>query len=344
MRYGQGGPSREQIEPYVESGHVRSQTNGPLTIYSYTDLCVYERKWDDVTMACRGLILDNASGGRVAAPFIKFFNLGEPSCPPLPSEPYEVFGKMDGSLIIAYFYAGEWHFSTRGSFDNIYIDYANRFKPWLYPMDVAYTHMFEVVLPKGKDQLSRPVPHRDGLYYLGSVFTDTWSDAHPRGRHYEAWSGPCSPQITESIDELMRQAEDTEGTEGWVVRYQNGFRVKIKTAWYLRLFRAISNLSEKKLRELLAESFDPDKILMEFPEELRPDAEAMLFPLFRNVKKEWSSIVLDFTRISVLYPTARSDRSARKDFALHIKDLPKKHLYFKLLEGKDILRDLILQE
>ena len=342
----QGGPSREQIEPFVESGHVRSATDGKVTIYSYTDLCIYERLWNDVTIHCRGLILDNSSGGRVASPFRKFFNLGEPSCPTLPNLPYEVFEKVDGSLIIGYFYAGEWRFATRGSLDNIYTQWASRFLPAMEHMDIGYTHMFEVVLPKGTDPMPRAVPHNANLIYLGSVLNDRWSEHCNEQRHRETWEKAYGTSAksygSPQLDELLKRAEHETGYEGWVIRYEDGTRVKIKTAWYLKVFRAITNLSDKKLRELLADNPDYDAVLMSFPEELREEAEILVTNIAEGFKTKCAQLAIDLHHARKLFPKAAYDREQRKLFAAHIKDHPHKGHLFQLLDGKDIVRDLIL--
>lgn len=39
----QGELTHEIIRPFVESGHIRSTTDGDLTLYSYTESCVYDR-------------------------------------------------------------------------------------------------------------------------------------------------------------------------------------------------------------------------------------------------------------------------------------------------------------
>jgi hypothetical protein len=59
-------------------------------VISYTQHCQFDRKWNDATIACRGLILDT-NGCVVARPFGKFFNFGEPSPIVVPvNEPFVV--------------------------------------------------------------------------------------------------------------------------------------------------------------------------------------------------------------------------------------------------------------
>ena len=56
--------------------NVNKHPTHDLFIYNYSPKAQYERVWNEVTMMCRGLILD-ADYNIVARPFKKFFNLGE---------------------------------------------------------------------------------------------------------------------------------------------------------------------------------------------------------------------------------------------------------------------------
>jgi len=110
------------INKYVEDGLVVKQNHSeyPISIYNYSRMCQYEGKWDHITLACRGLILDN-EGNVIAKPFPKFFNYEELEGlkfreSKIPNEPFEVFEKMDGSLGIVFNYDGKWHVATKGSF------------------------------------------------------------------------------------------------------------------------------------------------------------------------------------------------------------------------------------
>jgi len=86
------------LENYVR---VNKHPDRDLFIYNYTAKAQYDRVWNEITLQCRGLILD-ASGNIIARPFPKFFNLGEMEDQVIPALPFDVFEKMDGSLGITY--------------------------------------------------------------------------------------------------------------------------------------------------------------------------------------------------------------------------------------------------
>ena len=97
------------------AGDVNEHIGGDgLSLFCYSKSCVYERHWDEMTMLARGIILDPAEKRVVATPFPKFFNAGE-RADSIPDLPFEVFEKMDGSLIILFHHKGEWRCGTKGS-------------------------------------------------------------------------------------------------------------------------------------------------------------------------------------------------------------------------------------
>ena len=85
------------LNDYVSEGLVIGQAHStlPLAIFNYSRTCQYDRLWDDVTLNCRGLILDT-EGNIIARPFPKFFNYEEHSAEEIPNELFEVYEKMDG--------------------------------------------------------------------------------------------------------------------------------------------------------------------------------------------------------------------------------------------------------
>lgn len=109
------------LEDYVSRGLIQYQTHPylPLRIYNYTRDCQYNREWDEITLNCRGLVVEVPTGKVIAKPFTKFFNYEELEHTeeiPWGDEKIVVMDKLDGSLGIIFYYAGKWHVATKGSF------------------------------------------------------------------------------------------------------------------------------------------------------------------------------------------------------------------------------------
>ena len=85
----------QTLKQYEQDGLLYSQTHPtlPLTIYNYTDKVQWENLWDEITLSCRGLVVDSL-GNIVARPFKKFFNLSEGKTNT--TDKYEIFEKLDG--------------------------------------------------------------------------------------------------------------------------------------------------------------------------------------------------------------------------------------------------------
>lgn len=123
---------------YVEKGLLtkHESTDGKLVGFKYSLDTVYGQKWDEITLSCRGIAFEKETGKVVAWPFNKFFNYQEiyaqdgslahigkilnelDGWRPFTSKQYTIAEKVDGSLGIAYFYEGEWHVKTGGSFNS----------------------------------------------------------------------------------------------------------------------------------------------------------------------------------------------------------------------------------
>jgi RNA ligase len=98
----------EVLSDYIDKGLVVKQNHPtlPLSIYNYSRECQYNGIWDDITLNCRGLVLDT-DGNVVAKPFPKFFNYEEHKPEDIPNEYFEIYEKMDGSLGIFFYYEEE---------------------------------------------------------------------------------------------------------------------------------------------------------------------------------------------------------------------------------------------
>lgn len=75
-------------------------------------------KNDPMVKECRGLILDENNDWEIVAfPFTRFFNSHEPNADKIDWSTAKVQEKVDGTLIIMYFYDHHWRVATRGSCD-----------------------------------------------------------------------------------------------------------------------------------------------------------------------------------------------------------------------------------
>ena len=254
------------LKTYESKGLVRSQTHPtlPLTIWNYTEKVQYESLWDEVTLAARGLVTDG-SGRVVARPFSKFFNVEEGKH--TPTQDFEVFEKMDGSLGIAFVYEERVVYATRGSFAS---DQAEWMTSWGGKYNFSnilvegYTYLFEIIYPENRIVVDYGGESR--LVLLGVIKTDTgeetsWDDLSA----FEGWDLVKRYDGISDYTTLKGMVENNH--EGFVVRFSNGQRVKIKGEEYLRLHRIMTNLSTTAIWEVLSGGGDVLSTLTDVPDE-----------------------------------------------------------------------------
>lgn len=109
------------LQEYIDKKLIHRQVHPtlPLSIYKYSQECVFSRSWDEITLNMRGIVLDN-EGNVIANCMPKFFNFEELESLgiSLPNEDYVVTKKMDGSLIEVFRYKGKIIVSSAGSFSS----------------------------------------------------------------------------------------------------------------------------------------------------------------------------------------------------------------------------------
>lgn len=253
----------EKLNQYYEDGLLYKQVHPtlPLTIWNYTEKVQFENLWDDVTIMCRGLVTDD-KGDIIAKPFKKFFNIEEGKY--TPTENFEVFEKMDGSLGIVFWYEGQWILATRGSFTS---DQAIKGTEILkrYNTDIMFRHMtfcFEIIYPENRIVLDYGDDEK--LVMLGAF--DRWGKDYDIS-DWDEWGFDVVKKYDgiKDFKELKAMVKDDQ--EGFVVKFTNGDRVKIKGVEYLRLHKIMTNMSTTAVWECLKNGDDIETLLKDVPDE-----------------------------------------------------------------------------
>ena len=253
----------EKLNQYYEDGLLYKQVHPtlPLTIWNYTEKVQFENLWDEVTLMCRGLVT-NDKGDIVATPFKKFFNIEEGKY--TPTENFEVYEKMDGSLGIVFWYEGKWILATRGSFTS---DQAIKGTEILkrYNTDILFRHMtfcFEIIYPENRIVLDYGDDEK--LVMLGAF--DRWGKDYDIS-DWDEWGFDVVKKYDgiKDFKELKAMVKDDQ--EGFVVKFTNGDRVKIKGVEYLRLHKIMTNMSTTAVWECLKNGDDIETLLKDVPDE-----------------------------------------------------------------------------
>ena len=226
--------------------------------------------WDSIKAAirreCRGIIFDSETGDIIRRPFHKFFNVNEREetqdhVVDL-SRPHAILEKLDGSMIAPFIVDGELIFGTKMGATDVakpvsefvgrnpeYIKFA------VEAIDNGWTPIFEwcsrkqrIVLDYFDDQLVLTGLRNmnTGVYALhGNLEAIGLAYAIPVVRAFE-------PQT--DMKAFLEYVRDLEDLEGFVVRFDDGHCVKVKSHWYLQIHKAKEAiLQDRNIVELILE-------------------------------------------------------------------------------------------
>jgi len=319
---------------YIDEGLIRVNQHPtlPLRLYNYSELCQFSKAWDEITLQCRGLIVD-AEDNIIARPFRKFFNYEEHTGA-LPEGTPQIIEKMDGSLGIVFWYDDKWHVATRGSFTSEQALHASDLLSSKYVaactlLPTTQTHCFEILYRSNRIVVD--YGDTDDLVFLGSIETESGAE----NVDWLALTTGCPfPQPKQVLwlgtTDLLRYKEyPSDNAEGFVLRWPNGFRLKIKFEEYKRLHKILTNTTERTLWEAMARGDDMRKIVESVPDEF-----------YEWVSQTTTAIGMKFVKIrddaaeafKIAKAIAGDDR---KFFAQIAQQQPHPAILFKMLDGKD---------
>lgn len=266
------------LKKAAEQKLVFEQTlNGEgLSLFCYTKNAVFEKKWDAITLLSRGLIVDPREERVVATPFSKFFNVGETG-ETIPDLAFETFEKVDGSLIIVYWHDGYWRTATKGSFSSDQARWAAQHIAAydLRCLDKGTTYLAEAVYPE-----NRIVVHytEAGLVLLaaydGAGYEVPFDEIKCVGDRL-GWH-VANRHAYSSVSDLIAKAKLLPPSEeGFVLRFENGLRLKVKGDEYKRIHALISRCTPLAMWEAMAAGDDLNTLRRDLPEEFWGDFDAI---------------------------------------------------------------------
>jgi T4 RnlA family RNA ligase len=322
----------KELNQLIADGYinVNKHPNADLYIYNYSQKAQYERLWNDWTLACRGLIMDK-DYNIVARPFQKFFNLGELESESLiggnipPSGVrglFEVYEKMDGSLGILYWIDNQCFIATRGSFISEQAQVATEMLHTQYAeviplLDKSKTYLFEIIYPENRIVLDYGNERK--LVLLAIIDTKTGLENELQDIGFEV------VKRYDGLNDLSKLKElEEENKEGFVVKFKDGYRLKVKFDEYQRLHRIVTQVSNQDIWEFLKDDKDFAPLLDRVPDE------------FYDWVKETKAQLLE--KYSEIEAEAKKDFKVlenRKETALYFLQCQYPAVLFKILDGQN---------
>lgn len=296
-----------------------------LIMWNYSSFTVRKRKWDDITRMSRCLVTTN-NGEIKARSFERFDNEKNNNL-----LDYEIFEKFDGSLCILFF-VDEWIVASRNSFVSFQIDKAKELLENidLNKLDKSLTYNFELIHPDNKIILD--YGNKKSLIFLASFdingieYTDF---KFMKDIGFET-AVPLEKMNIEDLKEL-----NINNKEGFIIRYSNGKRLKIKFEKYFELSRLNQILNTNEILSKFEKGISLEKIKNTSPrgihdliEEKYKQIEDEYIKISEEVKSKMKEINSNITK---------------KDLSIKFNDYKYLNILFFMYDKKDP-RSLILKK
>ena len=164
---------------------------------------------------------------------------------------------------------GEWILATRGSFTS---PQAIKGKEILDRHDISAlrkdnTYLFEIIYPENRIVVD--YGHEEKLVVIGGIHTETGEEI-PDSSLF--WMQDAGFEVVTTYKtwgegyDLLKE-EISKDREGYVIRFKNGFRMKIKGEEYKRLHKILTNISNRDIWEYLKDNKPFDELLEKVPDE-----------------------------------------------------------------------------
>lgn len=255
----------------------------------------------------------------------------------IPTQDFEIFEKLDGQYIGAFMYNGELIVNSRGSFASVYAQKAKEILETKYPKFIDFikteyystTYCFELI---GYEQIVVSYPEED-LVLTGIFFNDTNAEYHPCCYNWQPDYFEISiAKRYSGLDYTKIKELNWKNSEGFVVRFSNGSRCKVKFDDYCTLHRQMTNLSTTGIWEALSQGIPLSSILENVPDEFFEKVHQYEEELKVRFNSEVEVYQQYYDIITGAFPNA--SRKELAELFLKLKHANPKIL-FSMLDGKD---------
>ena len=339
LEFYQWNATHVDLNKYFELMHqglvyIKKHPEYPLFLLNYTPRTQYQQKWCKELVHARGLVVGE-DGKIFARPIPKFFNHYEINdLEKLQDEEYEVFEKMDGSLVIMFHYENHPIFCTRGSFISEQSAKAHeifRAKYKHISINKECTYCFEVIYPENKIVVN--YEDVEDLFLISITHTSSGKEINIHATGFKT----VNKVDKTSIHAFLSGFEEAN-MEGYVVKYtkglSNSMRVKYKFNTYVEKHKG-KDITAKQIKDSLKKMKPID--LDVIPDECYEEVRTIIAEFEDQFKRKEKTIIDEYREIRSQNISSRDVIEAIKQsehssilFAIHRKK-PYDMLVWKLL-------------
>ena len=341
------------LDEYVERGLLRKAEDEDLVQYNYSEMvnnCPNGELWDEITMFNRGNIYEKKTGNLIAKAMPKFMNLGQ-----LPEDKqneliskniFNLTEKMDGCLGIIYKYKGKIRCNSRGGFNNYVTDKIKELLP-KYAMKnlLLDNNVLNVEVISPETRIICNYGDTQDLYLI-TAYSSTLNWKEYDYEQLKMIAAILKMPIVQEENMTWEQLLEWQKTanyehEGFVIRFPDNERVKIKSEDYLRIAKVRSTLCKHTIWKLMRndlKTYNSSNELSEYlgrvPDEFIKTANRYVSELQNSLKELEQQVLIIVEAVKNL---------SNKELAFWFKDNPNdlQGAVFNYRNGKDINKVLI---
>ena len=270
-----------KLNQLINDNYINKVKHPALDIYSYcySQKCEIEESWNDITLACRGLVLDK-EGNILFNCAKKFFNKDQNQIAKdifnnLDLNNLRNYEKLDGSFIKIFKYNKKLIIGSKTSFENEYTNWAKEIiERDNLKFEDGLSYHFELIVPENRIVVDYK---KDKNLYLWAVIeTKTGKELDIYDKRFEKFN---KVKLIKDVESYLKKS-NVEG----IVIYDGKNRLKLKTQEYLKLHKIRTMCSKKRIIELLEEGKSIRDF--EFPDEFIKD----LIRMEDEIKEEFDKI------------------------------------------------------
>ncbi len=287
---------------------------------------------NDFARECRGITFD--AKGRIAGrPFHKFFNVGERESTQKHNLPWDdvhcIMEKLDGSMItVCIGFDGRAYCRTKKTFDGDTAKMAQAFLDTKeniqnlckYLNSHGLSPIFEYTSPKMRIVINHAVENMQ-LLAIRELESGAYLSRATVSKFGQDFSVDVVPVLDIPPEDIFKTIATLENCEGYVVQFNNGDMVKLKSDWYMKLhhncvFQRVRDIAEMCL----------DETLDDFKGYLKDSAAGESLAKVLDIEKIVAADILDITsKVDSLYEEHAT--LSRAELAAKFK----KHEFFSLI-------------
>lgn len=328
----------DHIEHLDEIRFMKQPNGTTVVCYMIADNDTFSGPYEQWSRECRGITFDK-NDKIINRPLHKFFNVGEK--PETQKDQLDwskvtrIMMKRDGSMISPVLIDNDLVWKSKKSFESDVAILAEKYatvNDKIFSRDLCeqgFTPIFELTTPDARIVIKYP-ESKLTLLHVRENSTGRYLNGIELANLSMLYDIDLVKEYSfTNIEHIIEELETITNFEGYVIQFEDGNMVKLKSKWYLELHGSITNMTERNVAELvLSETLDD---IISYLNEVQDDTA---IKKVREIENKVVEILNDLV-IYVENIYEKYKHLERKDFAIQFNKYPRFGLLMTKYLGKE---------